>query len=86
MNFKNFSQAQFSKLRNEIYGVGEFRSDTTRICSLNFVSVDLEIVRGTKILHRHTHTHTHTERERERERDHGPIYKSCFCAKRQKQD
>ena len=29
MNFKKFSRAQFSKLRNEIKGVGEFRYDTT---------------------------------------------------------
>ena len=37
MNFKNFSQAQFSKLRNEINAVAEFRYDT--IYSLNFVSI-----------------------------------------------
>ena len=35
MNFKNFSWAQFSKLRNAINGVGEFRYDT--MCSQNSI-------------------------------------------------
>ena len=65
MNFKNLSQAQFSKLRNGINGVGEFRYDT--ICSQNFVSIGLlvwKLLGGTKILHRHTHRHTHTHTHR----------------------
>ena len=37
VNFKNFSRAQFSKLRNGINGVGEFRYDIIR--SQNFVSI-----------------------------------------------
>ena len=65
MNFKNFSQAQFSKLRNGINGVGDFQYDT--ICSQNFVSIEnvLEIVRGGAkfYTHRHTHARTHTHRK-----------------------
>ena len=34
---KKFSRAQFSKLRNGINGVGEFRYDT--VCSQNFVLI-----------------------------------------------
>ena len=41
MNFKNFSRAQFSKLRNEINGVGEFQYDT--ICSQNFLSISTKL-------------------------------------------
>ena len=58
MNFKNFSRAQFSKLRNGINGVGEFRYDTkptfrvTRVIG-NCLGVP------TFYRHRHTHTHTH---------------------------
>ena len=37
INLKNFSRAQFSKLRNGINAVAEFRYDT--IGSLNFVSI-----------------------------------------------
>ena len=71
MNFKNFFRAQFSKLRNGINGVGEFRYDT--ICSQNFVSIGQpvwKLLEGdqnftqthTQIhIHRHTHTRTHTE-------------------------
>ena len=75
MNFKNFPRSQFSKLRNGINGVGEFRYDT--ICSQNFVSIAYlvwKLLEGTKTVHRltrtraraHTrtharaHTHTHT--------------------------
>ena len=55
MNFKNFSWAQFSKLRKGINAVGEFRYDT--ICSQNVVSIGgLEIVRGDQ-----NFTRTHTE-------------------------
>ena len=52
MNFKNFSRAQFSKLRNSINGVGEFRYGINRITGL-------EIVRGGSKLYTDTHTHTH---------------------------
>ena len=62
MNFKNFSRAQFSKLRNGINGVGEFRYDT--ICSQHFVSIALLVWKllGRPKLYtdRHTHKHTHT--------------------------
>ena len=73
MNFKNFSRAQFLKLRNGINAVGEFRYDT--ICSLNFVSIgqlvwkllggDQNLPQTYTYTHRHTyrhtpHTHTHT--------------------------
>ena len=66
MNFKNFSRAQFSKLRNGINGVGDFRYDT--ICKPKFRInriTGMEIVRRTKTVHRHTHRdrhkHTHTD-------------------------
>ena len=64
MNSKNFSQAQFSKLRNGISGDGEYRNDT--ICSQNFESIVWlvwKLLGGTKIVHRHTHiqTHAHTD-------------------------
>ena len=57
MNFKNFYQAQFWKLRNRINIIKEFRYDTT--CSQNFVSIGLEIVGGFKILQTHAHTEVH---------------------------
>ena len=60
MNFKNFSSAQFLKLRNGITSVGEFRYDT--ICRRNFVLIGKLVWRwlgGTKILHMHTYKHTH---------------------------
>ena len=68
MNFKNFSWAQFSKLRNAINGIGEFRYDT--IFRINRIT-GMEIVTGDQnctqthththtYRHRHTHTHTHT--------------------------
>ena len=66
MHFKSFSRAQFSKLRNGINAVGEFRYDT--ICSLNFVSIGQlvwKLLGGTKTYHRHTHTHTHTHKHRQ---------------------
>ena len=66
MNFKNFSRAQFSKLRNGINGVGKFRYDT--ICSQTFRInriIGMEIVKGGPKLYTDTHTyrHTHTHME-----------------------
>ena len=63
MDFKNFSRVQFSKLRNGISGVGEFRFDN--ICSQNFVSIAQlvwKLLGGTKTVHRYTHRHTHIRR------------------------
>ena len=74
MNFKKFSRAQFSKLRNEINGVGEFRYDTTYMWPkfrINRIT-GLEIDRGDQNCtqtHTHTHTHTHTG---------CPFYKTFF--------
>ena len=79
MNFKNFSRAQFSKLRNGINGVGEFRYDT--ICSQNFVSIGQVVwkllggYQNFTQTHRQTHTqtdrqtdtHTHTDRHTDRQ-------------------
>ena len=36
MNFKNFSRAQFSKLRNEINDVGEFRYDILYVAKISY--------------------------------------------------
>ena len=81
MNLKKFSRAQFSKLRNDINGVGEFRCDT--ICSLNFVSIgqlvwkllggDQNLPQAYTQTDTHTHTHTHTHR--------GPFYMYRFLRK-----
>ena len=61
MNFKNFSRSQFSKLRNGINAVGEFR--------INRIT-GLEIVRGDQNLpHTHTHTQTHTQTHTHRHTD-----------------
>ena len=76
MKFKNFSRAQFSKLRNGINGVGQLRYDT--IYRQNFVSIGYlvqKLLGGNQNFtqthtHRDTHTDTHTHR--------GPFYKSCF--------
>ena len=59
MNFKNFSRAQFSKLRNGINGVGEFRYDTIMqsIFRINRIT-GLEIVRRDQNFTQ-THGHTH---------------------------
>ena len=59
MNYKNFSRAQFLKLRNGINGVREFRYDT--ICSQNFVSIGLLVWKlfGGEF---YTDTHAHTYR------------------------
>ena len=65
MNFKNLSRARFSKLRNGIIGVGEFRYDT--MCSQNLVSIGWRVWKllgGGKILHRHTHRHTQRQTHR----------------------
>ena len=57
---KNFSRAQFSKLRNGINGVGEFRY----VAKISYQSDNgLEIDRGDQNCtqtHTHTDTHTHT--------------------------
>ena len=56
MNFNNFSRAQFSKLRNGINGVGEFRYYTY----VAKISYQLEIVRGAdQNFTRHTHAEAH---------------------------
>ena len=63
MNLKKFSRAQFSKLRNEINGVGEFRCDTNYMWPkfrINRIT-GLEIDRGGPKLYTDTHTHTHTD-------------------------
>ena len=80
INLKNFSRAQFSKLRNGINGVGDFLYDT--ICSQNFVSIgwlvwkllgDQNFTQTDIHTHRHTHTqtdtHTHTNRHTHRQTD-----------------
>ena len=75
MNFKYFSRAQFSKLRNGINGVGEFRYDT--ICGQNFVSIGQlvwKLLGGTKILHRYTHTHTHRQTHTHTRHTHSETY------------
>ena len=38
MNIKNFSRAQFSKLRNAINGVGEFRYNTILLAKISYQS------------------------------------------------
>ena len=84
MNFKNFSRAQFSKLRNGINGVGEFRYDT--ISSQHFVSIALlvwKLLGGGPKLYTDTHTHRQTDRQTHTHNTHththgGSFYKSCF--------
>ena len=63
INLKNLSRAQFSKLRNRINAVGEFRYDTIIMqpkFRINRIT-GLEIVRGGDQNFTHTHTHTHTD-------------------------